>query len=262
MEVDLHPRTTPDARVEATAAGWRLHLPAGPAGDYRLAQLDDYTHLPRRRFPWSPPVRLSVRARTSDASLPGTWGFGFWNDPFALALGVRGGNRRLPALPNSAWFFFASSHNYLSLRDDLPAEGALAATFRSPTLPPLLLAMGVPFIPLLAWPWTARFVRRLGRRMIGQAAAQLPRRDSAPGDTAWRQYRLTWVSDRVTFSLDEQHILETTVVPHDPLGLVLWVDNQYAALPPDGRLRVGTLANPEPLWVELADLRVVRPGRT
>jgi hypothetical protein len=49
---------------------------------------------------------------------------------------------RLPALPNTAWFFFASPPNYLSLRDDLPAQGALAAVFRSPRLPASLLVLG------------------------------------------------------------------------------------------------------------------------
>jgi hypothetical protein len=37
--------------------------------------------------------------------------------------------------------------------------------------------------------------------------------------------------------------------------LVIWVDNQYVALPPDGRLGFGTLANP-PTWVEIAHLKV------
>jgi len=51
-------------------------------------------------------------------------------------------------------------------------------------------------------------------------------------------------------------VLETEIAPPGPLGLVLWVDNQYAALPPDGRLRYGTLPNPEAAWVELEELEI------
>ena len=34
--------------------------------------------------------------------------------------------------------------------------------------------------------------------------------------------------------IDEERILESNEVPHGPLGLVIWVDNQYAALTPHG----------------------------
>jgi len=37
---------------------------------------------------------------------------------------------------------------------------------------------------------------------------------------------------------------------------VLWIDNQFAAFPPSGRLGTGTLATLEPAWLELADLDV------
>jgi hypothetical protein len=51
-------------------------------------------------------------------------------------------------------------------------------------------------------------------------------------------------------------VLETATAPFGPLGLVLWVDNQYAALAPDGRLGFGTLENTEPAWLDIADLEV------
>jgi hypothetical protein len=40
------------------------------------------------------------------------------------------------------------------------------------------------------------------------------------------------------------------------LGFVLWVDNQYAAFPPDGRIRFGSLENPEPAWIEVRNLSI------
>ena len=52
-------------------------------------------------------------------------------------------------------------------------------------------------------------------------------------------------------------IIHTTpVAPHGPLGLVIWIDNQYAALPPTGGLRFGTLANLQPAWLEIEQLEV------
>jgi hypothetical protein len=56
--------------------------------------------------------------------------------------------------------------------------------------------------------------------------------------------------DLVSFRVDGNPVLETGLVPNGPLGLVMWVDNQYAALPPDGRLSFGNLATEEVAWVE------------
>ncbi len=233
-------------RVTQTGtASWRLELPAGPGGRYRLAQLDDYHRRTRRDFPWRPPMKLSMRARASAKSLPGTWGCGLWNDPFGVGF-IQGGGLRLPALPNTAWFFFASPQNYLSLRDDLPAQGALAATFRSPRWPSPLFLLAAPLIPLLLLPPAMRWLRRCVRRIIHQDTVELP-----VDPTEWHEYALEWTLERVTFNLDGETMLETGVVPIGPLGLVLWIDNQYAALPPDGQIRYGTLPNPEPAWIEV-----------
>jgi hypothetical protein len=245
----LAPRTTSGASVTRLDAHlWRLAISAGPAGRYRLAQLDDYAALPRRQLPWQPPFTLALRARASASSLPGTWGFGLWNDPFGFSLGF-GGNQRLPALPNTAWFFFASPENYLSLRDDLPSSGPLAASFRSPHWPAWRYVLAAPLLPLLALPFMARPLRRLGRRTIHQDATSLA---LDPAD--WHTCRLDWEIDQVNFSLDGLTVLQTPVSPLGPLGLVLWIDNQYAALPPNGRLAYSTLANPELAWVEIEAL--------
>lgn len=228
-----------------------MEIPAGPSSHYRLAQLDDYPGLPRRAFPWKPPSTLSLRARASEESIPGTWGLGLWNDPFSLSLGF-GGGRRFPTLPNAAWFFFASPPNYLSLRDDLPAQGALAATFQSQ--PPLaaLAALSAPALPLLALPPVSRAIRRLGRRMVRQDAARL-----AINPVEWHTYRLEWSWGHVSFCVDGSPVLETQVAPFGPLGLVIWVDNQYAAWPTTGRLSFGTLANPHPAWIEIEKLTIL-----
>jgi hypothetical protein len=247
---------TPGSSAEqVNGSTWRLTIPLGAEKDYRVAQLDDYMGKTRNAFPWQPPLTISLRARVSTAEVPGTWGFGLWNDPFSLSFGFGGGTRRLPALPNAAWFFYASPPNYLSLRDDIPAQGFLAATFHARPLPPALLALGTPVLPLMAWPWAARRLRPFGRRLIQQDGDRLEL-----SFTKWHRYALDWSHSRVVFRVDERIVFETPVVPQGPLGVVIWIDNQFAAFPPNGRLSYGTMPNPDPAWLEVADLCVDREG--
>lgn len=245
----LRPHHTPGASVREVEPGcWRLEIPGGPQGKYRLAQLDDYTHLQRRNYPWSPPFRLSLRARSSSREIPGTWGFGLWNDPFGM--GIAGGIDliRLPVLPNTAWFFFSSPENYLSIRDDLPANGGTAGTFRSPKIPAPLLALGFPGLALAPFKPGMRLLRKLARVPVKQESVLL---EIDPVE--WHDYRLEWERDTSRFWIDGSLLLETDVSPLGPLGLVIWVDNQYAALRPSGEARFGTLAN-DPAWIEVADI--------
>jgi hypothetical protein len=253
MIPELSIRKTSGARVVQINETWRLEIPPGEKGVYRVAQLDDYGSLSRRSFNWSPPFWLSLRARASSDHIPGTWGFGLWNNPFGMALFSGVEILRLPALPNTAWFFFASQHNYLSLRDDLPAHGGMAATFRSAPLPAPFLLPAVPVIPLLLVPPAARQLRRLARLFVRQDAAAL---NLDP--TQWQQYEISWFADRVLFLVNGQVALQTAVSPRAPLSLVLWVDNQFAAFLPDGKTAVGTLPTPEPAWIELDEIEVAK----
>src|SRR5215213_7310263 len=145
MRHSVIPRFTSGANVEEISQGttYRLSIPAGKADNYRLAQVDDYAQSVRTRFPLQFPMSLSLLARTSSNDIPGTWGFGLWNDPFGLSLGFGGNPFRLPTMPNAAWFFGASRESYLSFRDprastagisqrEVVANGFLAQTFRSP----------------------------------------------------------------------------------------------------------------------------------
>ncbi len=236
---------------EVEQGRWRMEIPAGPAGEYRWAQLDDYLELARRKFLWQPPLRLELRARVSARGLPGTWGFGLWNDPFSASMGLGGSATRLPALPNTAWFFHAGAPNYLAFRDDHPAQGFLAAAFRAPNIPALLMAPAGLALPLLAARPAARLARRMARMIIDETAVLVP------GDpTGWRSYRLDWSAERVTFWVDSEELLTTPVSPRGPLGLVLWIDNQFAAFPPSGKLRMGTSVNTEPAWLEVEAISV------
>ena len=259
----LTPRHTPGARVEEIEGGFRLSVPSGKADKYRFAQLDDYTLLSRRRFPRRFPLRLSLSARVSSDSIPGTWGFGLWNDPFGLSFGFGGNPFRLPTLPNAVWFFGASKENYLSfggrVGEDVhlhlaqvqvsrpPANGFIAQTFHSPRFHPLLIPAG------LALPFSRKTTRRLLGKVIGEDGVAL-----SVDITQWHRYRLEWRETRVSLEVDEVQVFESPVSPNPPLGLVIWIDNQYAAFTPDGKIGFGVLENPEPAWLEIKELELTR----
>jgi hypothetical protein len=105
-------------------------------------------------------------------------------------------------------------------------------------------------LPLFFWAPTAQLLRRLSRFFIDEDAVGL---DVDP--TQWHAYTLSWTQTEVRAFVDGALTFTTSAAPRGPLGLVLWIDNQYAALPPDGRLRWGTLDNPA-AWLELESIRV------
>lgn len=239
----LHQNKTPNSDIEKINGGWRLKIQRGDASQYRDAQLDDYSRLPRRKFPRHS-VTMSLRARASSASIPGTWGFGLWNDPFGLSLGFGGNPFRLPALPNAVWFFHASPQNYLSFRDDKPAQGFLAQSFRSPAFHPLLMMAGI------ALPFSKKITRKLLSKVIKEDSANLNM-----DVTKWHTYKFTWNKNHVAFWVDDICALESAVSPKSPLGIIIWLDNQYAAFTPDGKIAAGILSN-EKNWLEITDLKI------
>ncbi len=242
---------TTDANATPTESGWRLQIPAGDAKTYRVAQLDDYSVLPRRRFIHNTPTTLRLRARASNPTLPGTWGFGLWNDPFALSLGLGGAGRRLPALPNAAWFFCASEQNYLSFRDDKPASGFLAATFRAPRIPSALLVSGILGAPLLLSRRLSKWLRAIGSEIVREDGLRL-----GLDVTQWHEYGLVWGLNRVEFIVDGQQAFETGISPRGPLGVVLWIDNQFAAFTPAGKIGLGVLETKTLAWLDVQNIEI------
>ena len=257
----LTPRHTTGASVEEISRGnkYRLSIPAGPANKYRLAQLDDYAKTARNSFPLRYPLTLSLSGLVSSDSIPGTWGFGLWNDPFGLSLGFGGNPFRLPAVPNAVWFFGASQESYLSFKDasttpptnggsaqrEIAANGFLAQTFRSSNFHPSLILAG------LALPFSRKLTRRVLGKVIGEDGMRL-----SVDVTQWHGYRLDWRENRVHFEVDKVQVFESPVSPNPPLGLVIWIDNQYAAFTPEGKFGFGVLENPEPAWLEIKDLNI------
>ena len=251
-------RHSPGASVEEFSRGekYKLYIPNGTATQYRLAQLDDYAKTSRNKFPLRPPLTISLQARASNHSISGTWGFGLWNDPFGLSLGFGGNPFRLPALPNALWFFGASEESYLSFKTPRAssslrsaqretANGFLAQTFRSPRFHPSLLLAG------LTLPFSRKMTRRIMGKIIDEDGIRL-----GVDVTQWHRYKLEWRDERVSFEVDNIQVFESQVSPNPPLGLVIWIDNQYAAFTPEGKIGFGVLENPEPAWLEIKDLEI------
>ncbi|HET7143803.1 MAG TPA: hypothetical protein VFI68_07280, partial [Anaerolineales bacterium] len=220
-------RATKNANIEKTENGWRLGLQKGDSLSYRDAQLDDYSGLPRHKFPHRT-LSLSLRAKTSSSSIAGTWGFGLWNDPFGFSPGFGGSPFRLPALPNAAWFFYGSEENYLSFADGgrvgralfppvsrppIPANGFMAQTFRSPKFHPLLFPAG------LTLPFSRRTTRKLLSRVIDEDGIAL-----SVDVAQWHAYKLEWGPNRVHFYVDDAIVFESPVSPKPPLGTIIWID--------------------------------------
>jgi len=261
----LSPCHSPNARVEKlsdTSSHYRLSIPSGFSDSYRLAQLDDYANLSRRTFPHHA-LTLSLSARASSNSIAGTWGFGLWNDPFGISLGFGGSPFRLPALPNAVWFFGASKESHLSFSSGLDtgeknarptrppaANGFLAQTFHSPKFHPWLIPAG------LALPFSRKLTRRLLGKVIHDDGVAL-----SVDVTQWHRYRLDWSLKRVVFEVDDVQAFESPVSPNPPLGLVIWIDNQYAAFTPEGKISFGALEGKDE-WLEIKDLEIKTPPRT
>ena len=245
------------AVLEPTGDTVRFVLDGATCRGYSNAQIDDYQDLARRHFPWNPPLRLSVRARFSHpaSQLAGTAGFGFWNDPFAMTGG------RLPWLPRAIWFFYASPPSNMKLHPGVPGHGWKAATIdalRPATVPlallalPAVLLMNVPALYRVLWPPIQRAVN------VGEAPI--------PAEmTEWHTYVLHWGRDRARFFVDpargplEEPFLEAPS-PRGPQGLVLWMDNQYLVITPQGRFRWGMLDVPDRQWMEVDQVTVEATG--
>jgi len=219
---------------------------------YTNAQIDDYHELPRRRFPWRPPVTLTVRARFSHSAgaLRGTAGFGLWNNPFVPAA------RQLSTLPRAVWFFYASPPSNMKLDLHAPGCGWKAATIDALRWPFFALLPAAPLaIPLMHLRAVYRRLWPLGQRAIGVSEAPL-----AVEMTDWHTYVIQWETKRARFFIDDAPVLDCATSPHGPLGFVMWLDNQYAVVTPWGKLGFGLLDAPGRQWMEIKEL-LITPGR-
>lgn len=102
---------------------------------------------------------------------------------------------------------------------------------------------------------TLPFSRVKARALMGQIVEEDGVRLSVDV-TEWQAYRFEWSPRRSAFWVNEVLVLETSVSPRPPLGLVIWVDNQYAAFTPEGKIGFGILENAKPAWLEIEDIEL------
>jgi hypothetical protein len=216
--------------------GCRLSIPPVSRG-YADAQIDDTQGIRREQFCWMPPLRLTISAQASPAVPSGTYGFGLWNDPFAVSLGMRGAARRLPCGPRALWFFYASPPNEFGFTSG-PRSGWRAMSIDTPQFHPLWLTPAALAVAALAQiPILRRPVMQAALRQVSAAEAVLT---SAANEL--HEYELVWERSAATFRVDGQVVLRAAAPPRAPLGFVAWIDNQYAIATPENGLRFGTLA--------------------
>lgn len=232
----------------------RLALSAATSRHYADAQIDDYTGKSLSRYPWRPPLRMEVRARSSHLIRPGrdsapeflrgTLGFGFWNFPFTLAGGV-------PRLPDAVWFFGASPPSNMALVPGVPGCGWKAQIVHAHRWQSL--AAGIPALGAMAWARLSnddRAAVRWVRRVTGAHEILL----DAPL-VEWHDYALEWHANHACFWVDGREVLVAPDPPPGPLGFVAWIDNQYAIATPRGAFRFG-LVDSGSEWLEIDHLRI------
>src|SRR5438270_269546 len=234
----------------------RMAFASARQGHYTDAPIDDYGRLPRAKFPWKPPVRMEVRARSSlPAATPtgtadqantlrGTAGFGFWNYPFS----VRGD---ILMLPEAIWFFYASPPSNMALVPRVPGWGWKAQVVHSMRVEALQAA--VPMGLTAAW---ARLTgetqpaQRWMQKLTGAQESLLPVEMDA-----WHRYVLEWRHAEALFWVDDALVLRAPRPPTRPLGFIAWLDNQYAVATPRGVLRFGTVTS-GPEWFEMDSVSI------
>ncbi|MCH7588246.1 MAG: family 16 glycosylhydrolase [Chloroflexi bacterium] len=219
---------------------------------YSNAQLDDYVSLPRNQFKWRPPLHFEIQARTTLAQPTGTLGFGFWNDPFTFSSGQEGAARRIPAAPQTLWFFHSSPENNICLVPGVPGNGWKAASLRTPNLHPIILA------PLAGIALAMSNVPILGKRVhriITNIAKSSESVLSFPLNE-WHTYTIEWTTTIAQFFVDGVLVLQSDQPPVGPLGFVTWIDNQYAVFSSSQGLRFGILATSSEQELEVKNIKI------
>src|SRR5713226_7267750 len=236
----------------------RMEFQSAQRGQYVDAQIDDYGSRVRANFPWTPPLRMEVRARSSHAAattsstvesapiLRGTAGFGFWNYPFS----VRGD---ILMLPEAIWFFYASPPSNMALVPGVPGWGWKAQVVHS--IRPGALAATIPLALTTAFGLLTNETRPAARWLQRLAGAYESLLEVEM--TGWHDYTLEWRPGEASFWVDDKLVLRTPQPPTRPLGFVAWLDNQYAVATPRGALRFGTVAS-GPQWFELDMVTIER----
>ncbi len=204
---------TGHAEIEHAPGVLRLVEEGAEEGRLSDAEIGDYRAVPKARLPWSPPVRMTVRARMSHRAgeMLGTAGFGFWNDPFDWI-----GNAQAP--PNALWFFYASPQSDFAFAPNARGNGWKAALLNGGRAGGLTMALGN---FLFGLPGMSKIVFRVAQTRL--AAHEKVLDDVSLAD--WHTYRIDWLADAAIFLVDDVEIFRAPNPPAVPLGFVAWIDN-------------------------------------
>jgi len=222
-----------------------LRLSAGPSPDSSLsdAELNDHRLYERGRWPWRPPLRMTVRARASHPheQLAGTAGFGFWNAPFAIDAGAADS-------PQAVWFFHASPPSFMSMSPHGHGTGWRAQVLHVPRIPKIALyAAGAAWY--LLKPLRPLFYRA-AQAQVGGGESPVP-----VSFAEWHVYRIDWRRDGVSFFVDDRPVYATRAAPRGPLGFCAWIDNSVLDVRGE-HFASGYTAIPNAQHLELSEVRI------
>jgi hypothetical protein len=148
--------------------------------------------------------------------------------------------------PRTLWFFHASPPSDLPFSPGGPGSGWTASTLVGPRLP------GLAITPLGVAAAGGMMVRAL-RPLVMRAYWRWMRGVQSPplgGLDEWHRYEIDWEVRQARLSVDGRVVLEGPSPP-GPLGLVIWIDNQWAAFSRTAGLRFGVLPSLPPAWLEI-----------
>lgn len=210
-----------------------IELSLGEVEDgYANSQIDDHPNLRRSEFCCRPPLSLKIKARmkSGSESPKGTAGFGFWNDPFMMT------DHKMPTLPKAVWFFWSSSHSAMELAQGVPGHGWKMAVMDAWRWPFLALIPTIPLSIPLMW------IRQARERLwpVAQKAMICEEKMCSVSLLDWHHYEIRWLKTEVHFLIDGKECLRTSS-PKGPLGLVIWIDNQYMRTNPKAIFSHGLL---------------------
>ena len=234
------------ANIESEPGLVRFVVDGAEDGQLSDAELDDHRTAPRHKLAWTPPLRMTVRARMSHRAgeMLGTAGFGFWNDPFDWV-----GNVEMP--PNALWFFYASPQSDMAFARDVRGSGWKAATLNGGRADKLTMALGNLVFRL---PGMSKLVFNLAQTRIHAHEKILD--DIALTD--WHTYRLDWLPREALFFVDDVAVFRAPNPPTVPLGFVAWVDNNATTMGPGRDFDFRRIAVPQRQWMELSCVRIER----
>jgi len=233
------------AAIEREPGRVRLIVDGAIEGQLSDAELNDLHGQGREGLPWTPPLRMEIRARTSHpaGALIGTAGFGFWNNPFDPSDGV-------VAAPNVVWFFYASPPSNMPFVPGGAPHGWKAGMLNGGhvgrvALVSGLVALRIPLINRLIYR-AARSARlRAGERLLDEVDLSV-----------WHDYALEWGLEAAVFWVDGREVYRVVDPPRVRLGFTAWLDNNCLIERAGGSLAWQRLAVPQRQWLELASIRI------